>query len=122
MATLSTTIKLVSTTVSSDESLNLTTTDSLSVGEPSANLSRMSVATGSAQTIIASNSAFSHIYIKNTEGTNATDFLQIKLGGAAVIKLMVGEAFFAPIYSSLAVEGEAYGGACKVEFGYWTRA
>lgn len=122
MATLNATIKLVSSDVSSDESLNLTTTDALSVGLPSANLSRMSVATGSAQEIIAANSAFSHVYVKNTEGTNATDFVQIKIGTAAVIKLMVGEAFFAPIYSSLAVAGESYGGACKVEFGYWTRA
>tara|TARA_R110002020_G_scaffold33491_1_gene101915 strand:- start:9483 stop:9851 length:369 start_codon:yes stop_codon:yes gene_type:complete len=122
MATLNATIKLVSSDVSADESLNLTTTDALSVGVPTSNLSKMSVATGSAQTIIASNSAFSHVYIKNTLGTSATDFVQIKLGSAAVIKLMVGEAFFAPIYSGLEVAGEAYGGACKVEFGYWTRA
>ena len=121
MATIDVTLKLTSSTVSSDESLNLTTRDSLEVTEPSANLSRMSVATGSAQTIIASNSAFSHVYVKNTTGTNTTDFVQIKLGSAAVIKLMVGESFFAPIYNGLEVAGEAYGGACKVEFGYWTR-
>tara|TARA_R110000772_G_C12926086_1_gene399107 strand:+ start:107 stop:478 length:372 start_codon:yes stop_codon:yes gene_type:complete len=122
MATLNATIKLTSSDVSTDETLNLTTTDALTVGEPSANLSRVSVATGSSQTIIAANSAFTHVYIKNTSGANPTDFVQIKLGSAAVIKLMVGEAFFAPIYNSLIVAGEAYGGACKVEFGYWTRA
>ena len=51
-----------------------------------------------------------------------TDLQYSISGSAAVIKLMVGEAFFAPIYNSLVVAGEAYGGACKVEFGYWTRA
>ena len=122
MATLNATIKLVSSDVSSDESLNLTTTDALSVGLPTSNLSKKSIATGSAQNIIASNSSFSHVYVKNTSGTNATDFIQIKLGTAAVIKLMVGEAFFLPLYSGLVVDGEAYGGACEVEFGYWTRA
>ena len=122
MATLNATIKLVSSDVSSSESLNLTTTDALGVTHPMSNLNRKAIATGSAQEIIASSSAFSHVYVKNTEGTNATDFVQIKLGSAAVIKLMVGEAFFAPIYSGLAVQGESHGGACKVEFGYWTRS
>ena len=122
MATLNATIKLVSSDVSSSESLNLTTTDALGVTHPMSNLNRKAIATGSAQEIIASSSAFSHVYVKNTEGTNATDFVQIKLGSAAVIKLMVGESFFAPIYSGLAVQGESYGGACKVEFGYWTRS
>ena len=122
MATLTTTTKLVSTTVSSSESLNLTTTDDLSVTHPMSNLNRQSIATGSAQTIIASNSSFSYIYIKVDEGTNATDWVQIKLGGDALIRLNVGESFFLPIYSGVLVEGEAQGGACKVEFGYWTRS
>ena len=39
--------------------LNLTTTDDLSVTHPMSNLNRQSIATGSAQTFIASNSSFS---------------------------------------------------------------
>ena len=122
MATLTKTTRLVSTTISSTESLNLTTTDDLSVTHPMSNLNRKSIATGSAQTIIASNSAFSYIYIKVDEGTNATDWVQIKLGGHALIRLNVGESFFLPIYNGVLVEGESQGGACKVEYGYWTRA
>ena len=64
MATLTTKLTLTSANATSD-ALNLTSTDTLSVGEPTTGISRKSIATGSAQSVLASNSAFSYVYIKN---------------------------------------------------------
>tara|TARA_Y100000401_G_scaffold101322_1_gene90813 strand:+ start:1132 stop:1497 length:366 start_codon:yes stop_codon:yes gene_type:complete len=120
MATLTPTLTLVSTDTASD-SLSVSVTDSLTVTPPSENASRTSIATGSAQALIDSNSAFQYIYIKNESGENATDFLQVKLGGNALIRLDVGEFCYMPLYNGHAVTAEAYGGACVVEYGYWTK-
>tara|TARA_A100001515_G_C4570914_1_gene209686 strand:+ start:948 stop:1307 length:360 start_codon:yes stop_codon:yes gene_type:complete len=118
MATLTTKLTLTSSDALSD-ALNLTTADSLAVTNPT-ELSRVSIATGSAQALIASNSAFSYVYIKVISGVNSTDFLQVKLGGDALLKLRVGEFTWLPLYSGIAIDAEAYGGACVVEYGYWS--
>ena len=121
MATLKPTLSLVSTDFSSD-SLSFTVTDNLTTGEPSTGLSRQSIATGSAQAVLASNSAFSYLFLKNASSTNAAAFLQIKLGGSAVIRLDVEEFAFVPMYSGLAVEAEAYTAACVLEFAQFSKA
>jgi hypothetical protein len=120
MATLTPTLTFTSTDTAND-ALALTVTDSLTVTTPSENASRTSIATGSAQALIASNSSFQYIYVKNESGTNATDFLQVKLGGNALIRLDVGEFCYMPLYNGHAVTAEAYGGACVVEYAYWTK-
>ena len=61
-------------------------------------------------------------YNKKYAGTNSTDWVQVKIGGDAKIKLRVGEFIFLPIYNAQAIAGEAQGGACIVEYGYWTEA
>ena len=118
MATLSTKLTLQSSDTLSDP-LNLTCSDTLTVTNPT-ELSRVSIATGSAQALIASSSAFSYVYIKVISGVNATDFLQVKLGGDALLKVRVGEFAFFPLYSGIAIDAESYGGACVVEYGYWS--
>ena len=118
MATLTAKLTLTSSNVLTD-TLNSTTTNTLIVTNPT-EFSRKSIATGSAQSIIASNSAFSYVYLKVVSGANTTDWVQIKLGGDAKLKMRVGEFAFLPLYSSQTVQGEAFGGACVVEYGYWS--
>ena len=63
MATLTAKLTLTSTDTGTD-ALDSTTTSALTVTLPSSNVSRQSIATGSAQSIIATNSAFYYIYLK----------------------------------------------------------
>ena len=119
MATLTAKLTLTSTDTGTS-ALDATTTSALTVSMPSADVSRQSIATGSAQEIIATNSAFSYIYLKNVTGTGVDPWVQIKLGGDAKIKLRVGEFVFLPLYNSQVIAGEAQVGACTVEYGYWS--
>lgn len=119
MASLIKTLTLSSTDTASD-ALTLSVTDTVTVTSPSIDVARTSIATGSAQALIASNSAFSYVYIKVVSGENATDFLQVKIDGNAVFKVRVGEFSFFPLYNSLAITAESYGGATTVEYGFWS--
>ena len=121
MATLTPTLTLASTDYGSD-ALNFTETDRLTTAEPTTGISRQSIATGSAQDVLASNSAFSYLYIQNISSTNAAAFIQVKLGGNAVIRLDVGEFAFVPMYSGLTVQAEAYTAACVLEFAQFSKA
>tara|TARA_R100000008_G_scaffold51650_1_gene31118 strand:+ start:98 stop:463 length:366 start_codon:yes stop_codon:yes gene_type:complete len=119
MATLTAKLSLTSSDTGTS-ALDATTSSALTVTLPSADIARQSIATGSAQSIIASNSAFSYVYIKNVSGTGSNPWVQVKLGGDAKFKLRVGDFIFIPLYSSQVVEGEAQVGACTVEYGYWS--
>ena len=119
MATLVKTLSLTSTDTSSD-ALALSVSDSVTVTSPSIDVARTSIATGSAQSLIASNSAFTYVYIKVVSGANTTDFLQVKIDGNVVFKIRVGEFAFFPLYNSLAITAESYGGATTVEYGFWS--
>tara|TARA_R110000824_G_scaffold212006_1_gene398221 strand:+ start:217 stop:579 length:363 start_codon:yes stop_codon:yes gene_type:complete len=119
MATLTAKLTLTSTDTGTS-ALDSTTTSTLTVAMPSADVSRQSIATGSAQEIIATNSAFSYIYLKNVSGTGTDPWVQIKLGGDAKIRLRVGEFVFLPLYNAQIIAGEAQVGACTVEYGYWS--
>jgi len=121
MATLSTKLVLTSTTTSGN-ALDLTTTDDLTVTQPIIDVARTSIATGSAQALIASNSAFTYVYVSVISGENSSDWLQVKLGGDAKLKIRVGEFAWLPLYSTQAITAEAQGGACVVEYGYWSIA
>ena len=120
MATLTAKLTLTSNTATND-TLNLSSSDTLSVTEPTTGISRKSIATGSAQDVLATNSAFSYVYIKNASSSNAAAWLQVKLGGDAKIRLDVGEFAIFPLYSSQAITMEAQTAACVVEYGYWTK-
>ena len=120
MATLTTKLTLSSSDTLSD-ALNVTITDSLSVTNP-IEFSKKSIATGSAQSVIASNSAFSYVYLKVISGENSSDWLQVKIDGNVVAKIRVGEFMWVPLSASLAITAEAQGGACVTEYGYWSIA
>ena len=120
MATLSQQLIITSTTTSSD-ALSISTSDSLNVTEPSINVARISIATGSAQTILpALSGSYTYIYIKAISGVATTDFLQVKVGGNVVGKMRIGESLWLPIYNNLLIQGEAYGNAMVVEYGQWS--
>ena len=119
MATLNTKLVLTSTDTSGN-ALDLTTTDALTVTQPIVDVARTSIATGSAQALIASNSAFTYVYISVISGENDTDYLAVKLGGDAKMKIRVGEFCWLPLYSTQAITAEAYGGACVTEYGFWS--
>ena len=121
MATLTTKLTLTSSNATSD-ALNLTSTDTLTVGEPTTGVSRKSIATGSAQDVLASNGAFNYVYIKNASSTNAAAWLQIKLGGDAKLRLDVEEFAFFPLYSGQTVQAEAQTAACVIEYAQFTKA
>lgn len=121
MATLTAKITLTSSNATTD-SLNLSSTDVLTVGEPTVGISRKSIATGSAQDVLATNSAFSYVYIKNASSTNAAAWLQVKLGGDAKIRLDVEEFAFIPLYSGQTVQAESQTAACIIEYAQFTKA
>jgi len=120
MAIITPTITLTSTNTLTDP-LSVTTTGDLTVTNP-AEFSRKVIATGSAQAVIASNSAFSYVYFKLVSSTNSASFVQVKFGGNHILKLRVGEFAFMPIYNSLAVTAEAYTAACVLEYGSFSIA
>tara|TARA_R100001594_G_scaffold116573_1_gene151598 strand:- start:48 stop:410 length:363 start_codon:yes stop_codon:yes gene_type:complete len=118
MATLNVKLNLDSKDARSD-ALNFTVSDTLTTTDPISE-GRKSIATGSAQEILASNSAFSYTYIKVISGTNTTDYVQVKLAGNVCFKMRVGEFAFFPGYNAHQIQGESYGGACIVEFKQWS--
>ena len=120
MATLTTKLTLTSSDILSDAT-SVSVTDTLTVTNP-VELSRKVIATGSASDIIASNSAFSYVYLKVISGANTTDWVQVLLGGDAKMKMRVGEFAFFPLYTSQAITAEAQGGACILEYGFWTNS
>ena len=105
MATLTPTLSFSSSDTSSD-TLSFSVSTNLTVTAPTIDVARTSIATGSAQALIASNSAFSHVYIK--------------IDGNVVFKIRVGEFAFFPLYNALAITAESYGGATSVEYGFWS--
>jgi hypothetical protein len=124
MATLtpSLTLKMdYSSTGGTTGNLVVSVDDSLTTTSPHINLARKSVATGAASELIPTNSSTMYIYIKAVSGENATDFLQVKIGSYAVMRLKVGEFLFVPVYNGYAINTESYGGAIVTEYGYWTQ-
>ena len=119
MATLTPTLSFSSSDTSSD-TLSFSVTTNLTVAAPTVDVARTSIATGSAQALIASNTAYSYAYIKVVSGANSTDFLQVKIDGNVVFKIRVGEFAFFPLYNALAITAESYGGATTVEYGFWS--
>lgn len=116
MATLNPKLTLTGTAAHFGAALSLSVADELTnITEPVIGISQTSIATGSAQALIASNSKQNYTYIRVVSGANTSDFVQIKIGGNAVLKMRIGEFAFLPLYASLAVTAEAYGGACVVE-------
>ena len=79
MATLTPTLTLASTDISSNESLSLSVTDSLTVGAPSQSLSTViATNTGGDNIIVPAGTAITYLYVKHTgttDGSTATSEL-----------------------------------------------
>jgi len=119
MGNLITKLILSGSNLTSD-SLSITTTDILAVTNPTIPIARIPIATGSAQSVIPSNAKFSYVYMKVVSGTSPTDSVKVTFGAASIAKLRVGEFLFLPLYNAVAITAEAIGGACVVEYGYWS--
>jgi hypothetical protein len=120
MATLTAKLTLSSSNTTSD-SLNLTVSETVSVGEPSVSLSRISVATDAATNLRAtSDSSITYIYLKNMDSTNV---ITIKTDGAvSFLDLSPGEFAFLPLKGAVGMEVQASSAACILEYGYWTKS
>ena len=116
MATLSQQLVLTSTTTSTD-ALSISTTDSLSVTEPSINVARKSIATG----LTAVSGKITYLYMKVISGVTATDTVEIDIAGAGVMRMGIGECCFLPLKDNKLVEARAFGNACVIEYGQWAK-
>lgn len=121
MATLVTKLTLTSSNATSD-TLNLTTTDTLTITEPSIPVARTTVTTVGANNIIqpATDGQTYYVYVKHV-GDSGT--LNVELTGDVVIgKLAVGEFMFMPVGGhSLGVQLEASAGTIVAEYAYFTK-
>ena len=120
MATLISKLTLSSTNATTD-TLNVTVTGTLSVGEPSVSLSRISVATDAATNLRStSDASITYCYLKNMDATN---IITVKTDGAvAFLDLSPGEFAFLPVKGAVGLEVQANTAACILEYGYWTKA
>tara|TARA_R110002020_G_scaffold455030_1_gene671027 strand:- start:988 stop:1350 length:363 start_codon:yes stop_codon:yes gene_type:complete len=120
MATLSTKLVLTSTTTSSN-ALDLTVTDSLTVGAPLQDISRISlVGDAAATTLFADNATTTYVYLKNTDGTNHIKYFNDTDDGIGI--LWPGEFAFFAVIDNEGLKVSANNAACILEYGYWTKA
>tara|TARA_B100001094_G_C18029105_1_gene719136 strand:- start:631 stop:1020 length:390 start_codon:yes stop_codon:yes gene_type:complete len=128
MATLTPTLTLVSTDLSDDE-LNFSVTDSLTVTAPHIATARTSVTATGANNIIqpATDGQTYYVYVKHTGldagGSAVSTTLGIELTGDVVIgKLAAGEFMFMPVGGhSLGVQLQSSGGTIVAEYAYFTK-
>ena len=119
MATLTPTLALTSTDASSD-ALSLSVTDNLDIAEPIINLARKSIATGSAQSVLAANSSHSHVYLKVASSSNAAAYVLVQMDGNTVMKLRVEEFAFFPFKDNITLTAEAYTASCVLEYAQYS--
>tara|TARA_R100000734_G_scaffold10474_1_gene7896 strand:- start:12 stop:377 length:366 start_codon:yes stop_codon:yes gene_type:complete len=121
MATLVPTLTIVSTDATSDP-LNFTVTDSLTVGAPSISLARQSVATTGQFNILttAANTGITYVYVKNTDNTNVIVLKDDS--GNNFLDLSAGEFAFFPVKGGIGLEATSAGGACILEYAYFSKA
>jgi len=130
MATITAKLTLDSTNVSTNEGLNLSITDSLTVGPPSIGISQIAVAVtgGSDTALVPSGAANQYVYIKNTgyqsDGTTATtNQLSVKFASTEGLRIAAGEFAFLPSKSDVVINAVSSGShTILVEYGYWTAA
>ena len=121
MATLTPTLTLTSTDAASD-SLSITVTDSLTVGNPAVNVARQEVATTGQFNILttADNTGISYVYVKNIDSTNVITLKDDSANN--FLDLSPGEFAFFPVKGGIGLEATANTAACVLEYAYWTKA
>tara|TARA_R100001244_G_scaffold73391_2_gene59003 strand:- start:3246 stop:3614 length:369 start_codon:yes stop_codon:yes gene_type:complete len=121
MATLTPTLKLISSDTSTD-ALSFTVTDSLTTSTPSIDVARVSVLhTGSGTEIItaAASNPHTYFYAKNTDATNYV--ICRTAAGVEWGRLAPGEFMFMAVATTVGIEFLAVNATCIVEYGYWTK-
>tara|TARA_A100001201_G_scaffold8758_2_gene13241 strand:- start:278 stop:643 length:366 start_codon:yes stop_codon:yes gene_type:complete len=121
MATLTGKLTLTSSSATSD-ALNLNATETLTVGEPIVNISRISlVGDATASDILtASNSTTTYVYVKNTDATN---HIKLYTGASELFGIIwPGQFSFFNIIDGEGLKVQANTGNCVLEYGYWTKA
>jgi len=130
MATLTPTLTLTSTNASTD-TLDLTVTDSLTIGAPSTGVSRaiLAVNGGSDTAIKPAGSAGNHwLYVKHTGlqgdgSTTATNAVVLKLASTSLSVLQPGEfSFFSVINSGVINAISSSSETLLLEYAYWTNS
>ena len=129
MATITPTLTITSTDASSDETLSLSVTDSLTTGQVFKGISRAIVSTTGANNIIqpATDGQTYYVYVKHTgtsDGSTAvTTTLNVELTGDVVFgKLAAGEFCFVPVGGhSLGVQLQSSSGNIVAEYAYWVK-
>ena len=129
MATLTPTLTLTSSDALSDE-LSFSVTDSLSVTSPITGLSKVTVTTAGASTIIVPNvDATRYFYLKHTgvDSGGSTVTTDIKVEEADenwFSRLAPGEFLWVPLNADGGhlIQLETTGGTIVAEYAYWTKA
>ena len=121
MATLTAKLTLTSSNATSD-ALNLSATDTLTVGEPIVNISRISLvgdATAS-DVLTATNSTTTYVYVKNTDATN---HIKLYTGASELFGIIwPGQFSFFSIIDGEGLKVQANTGNSILEYAYWTKA
>ena len=121
MATLTPTLTLASTDTASD-TLDFTVTKGLGTTSPSVGVSRQSVATSGQFNILtaATNTGITYVYVKNTDSTNVIVLKDDS--GNNFLDLSAGEFAFFPVKGGIGLEATSAGGACILEYAYFSKA
>ena len=129
MATLTPTLTLTSTDATTDQ-LAFSVTDSLSVTSPTVGLSKVTVTTAGASTIIVPNlDATRYFYLKHTgvDSSGSVVTTDIKVEEADenwFSRLAPGEFLWVPLNADGGhlIQLETTGGTIVAEYAYWTKA
>ena len=129
MATLTPTLTLTSTDATTDQ-LAFSVTDSLSVTSPTVGLSKVTVTTAGASTIIVPNlDATRYFYLKHTgvdsSGSTVTTDIKVEEGDENWFsRLAPGEFLWVPLNADgvQIIQLETTGGTIVAEYAYWTKA
>ena len=116
MATLTGKLTLTSSSATSD-ALNLNATETLTVGEPIVNISRISlVGDATASDILtATNSTTTYVYVKNTDATN---HIKLYTGASELFGIIwPGQFSFFNIIDGEGLKVQANTGNCILEYG-----
>tara|TARA_R100001163_G_scaffold16492_2_gene14906 strand:- start:3101 stop:3463 length:363 start_codon:yes stop_codon:yes gene_type:complete len=120
MATLIPTLTLTSTNASTD-TLDVTVTDSLTIGPPSVGLSKITITTADNQELVDDAvSGVKYFFAKNHDATNFV-ILQTT-ASEQYARLSPGEFCFFPVNDGNGLEARADTASCVLEYAYWTKA
>lgn len=122
MATLKPTLTLTSTDATSD-ALNFTITDVLTIGAPTASLTRLSIVhTGSGQEILADAGSDGTVYMF-LHNVSTANFIKVLTASAEQFAILnPGEFAFIPVDKNKGVKVIADTATCILEYAYWTKS